>query len=410
MYGLIGIVSFILCVKNAYSQVTISPDPACKNGQITITVDSAVYDGIDSIKISGQTQNYLLSTDGLEATITTLNTDSASVTVVVFGQKGAAMVQSTLSLVVIDLSGISITPATDTGFCQGEQIIIRPSINNTALLNYEWYSGNNRVATTTDLTLSHQTNLGTSPVPYYLRISLRSNGACIGISDTVQVTYYPVVTAEAGSDIRVCEGTPITIGPSTNVGRCLWTLPNNSTDSDCQLLYSNSGPSQSGKYLLTLTANTNRCSDRDSVNVEVRPYPIVSDIITTNPTSCVPNGSIEIRLANGGNFTFDLNAGQTTPTGSWTGLPAANYEIRIRYPGGPECSVDTPVSLISPDVLQVSINADGETTFCEGGSVDLHPIVSGGVAPYRFSWSVTGTSDSVITVTNAGNYRVTVLD
>ena len=49
-----------------------------------------------------------------------------------------------------------------------------------------------------------------------------------------------------------------------------------------------------------------------------------------------------------------------------------------------------------------------DAAFCEGGSARLCAVTTGGVPPFTFAWSPTGSNDSCITVTTSGWYRVTV--
>jgi hypothetical protein len=76
--------------------------------------------------------------------------------------------------------------------------------------------------------------------------------------------------------------------------------------------------------------------------------------------------------------------------------------------------------VVSKDSIEITIlsmpnvNVAGANSFCKGQSTNLTGTVSGGIAPYTYQWQKDLTNvvsiSNVITVTNAGNYKVLVTD
>ncbi|HEY9116385.1 MAG TPA: SprB repeat-containing protein, partial [Roseivirga sp.] len=92
-----------------------------------------------------------------------------------------------------------------------------------------------------------------------------------------------------------------------------------------------------------------------------------------------------------------------------TGLAPGDYRLTIVDRNGTGCTINTPIQTISspPEIVQsVTIT----NALCNGqsnGSIDLS--VSGGVAPYTYSWSNGETSQDISGLA-AGSYTVTITD
>ncbi|NVJ45850.1 MAG: SprB repeat-containing protein, partial [Cytophagia bacterium] len=114
-----------------------------------------------------------------------------------------------------------------------------------------------------------------------------------------------------------------------------------------------------------------------------------------------------------GNYVYQwerVSDGAVVGTSSTvTGLPAGDYRLVITDRSGTGCTITTPNQTIgSPPEIIPSANIDD--ALCNGdanGSIDLS--VSGGVAPYSYSWS-NGATTQDISGLAAGSYTVTITD
>ncbi len=117
-------------------------------------------------------------------------------------------------------------------------------------------------------------------------------------------------------------------------------------------------------------------------------------------------GSVVLTVTGGtAPFTFLWNNGAIT--GDLSGLSAGNYSVVITDANG--CTTNTSLDVTEP-ASALGGTAVVTSTPCSGGAtgaVDL--TVSGGTAPYSFSWSNGDTSEDLINVA-AGSYTVTITD
>ncbi|MBL7778416.1 MAG: choice-of-anchor L domain-containing protein, partial [Chitinophagales bacterium] len=160
-----------------------------------------------------------------------------------------------------------------------------------------------------------------------------------------------------------------------------------------------------GTYTVT-ASNTVGCSVTASYTI-TQPAAALTSTATQNNIICngLNNGSINLTV-NGGvaPYTFSWSNGATTE--DIATLSAAVYTVTITDFNG--CTATRTVTITQPPVLatssaQINVSCNGGNT----GSVDLS--VSGGVAPYVYSWSNGISTQDIFTLT-AGAYSVTVAD
>ncbi|MCA1806818.1 MAG: gliding motility-associated C-terminal domain-containing protein, partial [Actinobacteria bacterium] len=147
--------------------------------------------------------------------------------------------------------------------------------------------------------------------------------------------------------------------------------------------------------------NTSQCS----FDVTVFPLP-EADIIATD-ISCngLGDGALDLTVTNGtAPYNYVWNNGSTDE--DLTGLAPGTYDVLVTDDNG--CTAADTASIAEPALLEISNTV--EDVLCNGGndgSIDL--TVTGGVAPYSYSWS-NGSSDEDLTSLIAGTYNVTVTD
>ena len=126
----------------------------------------------------------------------------------------------------------------------------------------------------TDVSLTNATNLPVTS-DYILHGAV---GSC-EVFDTVQVTVNPIPNANAGADQTVCSGIAAALGTTISGGyNYLWVPANGLSDPNYynpQLTPNN--PSTSTVMLTyVLNAEMNGCTDKDSVNIYVKPIPFTN--------------------------------------------------------------------------------------------------------------------------------------
>jgi|GEM_PF-4888867 len=122
-------------------------------------------------------------------------------------------------------------------------------------------------------------------------------------------------------------------------------------------------------------------------------------------------GSISVAAAGGTpGYQYVLNGGAPTATPAFSNLPAGTYTIEAIDAKG--CKATLPgVTLADPAVLTAAVNTKADAS-CNGvtdGSATVD--VSGGTAPYTFSWNTTPVQNAATAANlGAGAYTVTVTD
>lgn len=138
----------------------------------------------------------------------------------------------------------------------------------------------------------------------------------------------------------------------------------------------------------------------------------VTGTTTITDISCngLTDGSIQAVTTNGtAPFTYSIDGGATTQTSdTFTGLSSGAYTITITDAGGCSGTVNGTVS--EPSVISGTSSVTNETTGNDG-AIDV--TITGGTAPYSYSWAGTGgfTSNSEdISGLATGTYTVVVTD
>ncbi len=171
-----------------------------------------------------------------------------------------------------------------------------------------------------------------------------------------------------------------------------------------------------GEYTVVIS-DADGCSVTRSFTVnEPDPLDFALDV---DPSNCLQENSISIVSPTGGTGSYEfIWAGPGVDTSSptittQTNLPGGEYTVTMVDVGNAHnCNISKSVTLSKP--LAVTYSVESET--CPGannGSVDI--TVSGGVAPYSYSWStVDGSGLSVSeedqSGLSAGTYQVIVTD
>ncbi|NBQ10459.1 MAG: adhesin, partial [Betaproteobacteria bacterium] len=113
---------------------------------------------------------------------------------------------------------------------------------------------------------------------------------------------------------------------------------------------------------------------------------------------------------NGGLADISIIAsGGTAPyvgDGPVTGLNAGSYSFNIADDNG--CITSVPLTITEPTLLSTSfITTNVACPSGNNGAIDL--TVTGGIAPYIFTWSNSASTEDLSSLT-AGNYSVSVTD
>ena len=170
-----------------------------------------------------------------------------------------------------------------------------------------------------------------------------------------------------------------------------------------------------GNYNYSVT-DANGCSVSNAV-VLTAPNPLNAPSTISNfngsNVSCMgaTNGFINLSVSGGvGPYTYSWSQGSTTQNLSNIGAGTYNYTVTDNN----RCSTSNSVTLLAPVAISsptVLSNYNGSNVSCNGstnGFINLS--VSGGTAPYTYSWSPGGSTTQNLNNLGAGTYSFTVTD
>ena len=224
---------------------------------------------------------------------------------------------------------------------------------------------------------------------YYLRVK-QANGICSPVdtsvhglnSHAVSTTPTPTITGASS----VCSGATTTLGVSGgtyyayqwNTGAITSTI--------------SAGP---GSYAVTVYGNCNFATATKTITTTT-----VTDTVTANgPTTFCQGGSVTLNAGTGYTAYAWSNGGGSGQTATYSA--SGNYKCTVTQGG---CTgTSNTVSVTVNNNPAPTVQANGPTTFCSGGSVTLD--AGAGYSAYAWSGSGTGQTKSV---SATGSYTCTV--
>lgn len=308
------------------------------------------------------------------------------------------------------------TPASIDPICissvQGDSIEV--SFNSSGTFN----AGN-----TYSLQLSDAAGSFASPLTIGTINSSSNNGAITG--------FIPAGTASANYQVRIASSNPVVNGlettqitvhpgimvdgtiaqPTCPNDRGAITLTVNGGSGALQYNWSNGDITQNitnvnaGTYHVIVTDGVTCFAEQEFVIQSVPDFS-VTDIITPATCHSGTDGSIQVAITGGtAPYSISWDGNGINQTGlSATGLSAGTYTVTVLDEN--DCLYTNAYMVDEPDAITIS--AAIVHAACPGcdGSIALN--VTGGVAPYSYTWS-TGSNDQVL-VDLPGEYCVEILD
>jgi len=257
----------------------------------------------------------------------------------------------------------------DTNICNNTSINL--SVSAASTCNYVWSNG----ANVNNITVS-------APGTYWVHAN---DSGCI-VYDTINITTRKAPTVHLGPDVEQCSGIPIFLAASDTflAPSYLW-----STGATTNILTVNT----TGTYVLTVTDNG--CSASDTINVLVKPSPILS---LGNDTVLCKGTSFVRAIAQPTGTVYNWSTGSTAP--SITIDTPGIYALTVTYLG---CSATDTISIKQLLPPQVQLGSP-DTTLCNGYQMLM--VVNGDQSNYLWQ---DGTTNPYLNIVRQGIYwaRVT---
>ncbi|WP_410492662.1 beta strand repeat-containing protein, partial [Chryseobacterium sp. BGARF1] len=376
--GCTGTVSATVTQPTAMSATTSQTNISCNGGT----------NGTASIVVTGGTAPYTYSwspSGGTAATASGLASGTYTVTVT-----DANACTITRTVTITQPTAISGTTVVTNIACNGGStgaINLTPT-GGTAPYTFNWGGG----VTTEDRT-------GLASGTYTVTIT-DANGCTGTVSATVtQPTAMSATTSQTNIS---CNGgsngtATITVTGGTAPYTYSWS-PSGGTAATASGL-------ASGTYTVTVT-DANACTITRTVTI-TQPTVISGTTVVTN-IACNGGSTGAINLTpTGGIAPYTFNWGGGITTEDRTGLAAGTYTVTITDANGCTGTVNATVTqptAMSATTSQTNISCNGGTN----GTASI--VVTGGTAPYTYSWSPSGGTAATASGLAAGTYTVTVTD
>ena len=361
-----------------YSTTLSEPDPLTADCSSTDVDCNGAQNGSASVTVSGGTEPYSYSWDTGSTDSNISNLPAGSYTVTVTDANGCT---ATCTAVVAEPSTLDATGQVTHVMCNGghDGEINITVTGGTEPYSYSWDNG----STDEDLT-------GLTIGTYVLTIT-DANGCTFVYSATITQPDPVSLDITANGPTTFCDGGSVTLSATEGLDY-VWA-PNGETTQSIVV-------TQSGSFSVTMTDEAGCVFTSDTVDVTVNPLPQV-DITPDGPTAFCDGGSVTLTATESATYSWVPN-GETTQ--SITVTESGSYGVLITDENG--CENESQfVSVTIYENPTPQITANGPTEFCQGGSVVLS-----GSGDFDYVWSPNGEITQSITVTESGDYQLTVTD
>lgn len=300
----------------------------------------------------------------------------------------------------LTVSGVNTTSVTCNGFADGAVGLTGQVSGGIGPYSYQWNPGG---ATSDSVT-------GLSAGTYTVTVT-DAAGCTASTSGMVMQPTAITITNVASSSID-CNGAAtgtIDIFASGGTGNLFYSIDSGFT---FQATSSYTGLT-AGNYNV-FVQDDNGCLVTYSSNpvVLTQPTPLDATVAATQDAACagVNNGSLTV-TATGGTlpYGYSLNGGSFQPGGTFSALPAGNYEVIVRDNNNCEDTVTATISnatvlLLAVDtIVDIDCNGDGDGSFTVSAS--------NGTGPYEYSINgITYQPSGTFSNLNGGSYIVQARD
>ncbi|HSN47991.1 MAG TPA: gliding motility-associated C-terminal domain-containing protein, partial [Flavobacterium sp.] len=179
-----------------------------------------------------------------------------------------------------------------------------------------------------------------------------------------------------------------------------------------QILWSNLGSGtyqdnfSAGDYLVTIT-DANNCVQTLNVNIPDVPIFSVNPVVKNISCFGAKNGSINLNFV-GGIAPIKLTWSDSSLAGTnRNNLGPGSYTVTIV--DSKPCTIVRTFTILEPQALILSANTTNAFDCDDANSGAINLLVSGGSAPFTYSWSNGATTEDLANI-SAGNYLVSVTD
>lgn len=278
----------------------------------------------------------------------------------------------------ITAAALSVSAGNDATICPGGSTQLQATASSTSGTTYAWGPSSGLSCTT----CANPTANPASNTTYTVTVTNNGQTATDAVNVNVYATTNPTINSTATT---ICPNGSVTLSSS---GFSAYSWSTGGTSASTQV-------TTGGTYNLTVT-DGNGCSTTATKTIQQGTAPAPS-ITSSAPSICGTN-SVTLNAGSFSGYAWSNNATTQTTSVSQSGT----YTVTVTNASG--CTGTASVSLQQIALPVANVSASGSLTFCTGGSVTLTAQSGSG---YTYKWS-TGSTSPAVTVSQGGNYRVTV--
>jgi hypothetical protein len=274
--------------------------------------------------------------------------------------------------------------------CEGETTVL--SVAPQTGVSYAWTLNNEETGTNSASINVNQTG------SYSVSLSNTCGSVAAAAPLVLTITpepNTPVITGESS----ICAGQSTTLSTQTQAGvNYNWTFNGAAVGGNSSTLPA----ATAGNYAVTASNGCGSIPVNEPFTLVVESSPEIEEILISQITCFgANNGSVDLEIS--GSQSLLWSNGATTE--DIVNLAAGAYSLEALSPAG--CSSNYNVIIEEPEVIEVLADVMPETGDNANGTIDL--LVSGGTAPYEFSWSNGALTEDLLEL-ESGNYTVVVTD
>lgn len=367
----------------------------CGNGGVNIstpTVAGLSYQWrLNDINIPGATAN------SFDATI------SGVYTVVISDALACTAESNGIGVQVTPQPIVAISAATSTTICTGGSVVL--STPTQPGITWQWFRNNIAINGATSASFS-ATQTGT-----YTLVGT-SGGFCTGTSNGIDVNVIsaPTAVVTAAGNTTICQGSNIILSVASQPGTSIqWKRNNVDIAGATESTFT---ANQAGAYTAVVSAGANCSTTSNSITINVVPGPTAAITAGSSTVFC-QGGNVVLTAASVTGATYQwLNNGvpvNGATTTSYTASGSGSFNILVTTAACASTSNTIDV-LVNPIPTAVA-TAQGPTTFCTGGSVNLSatPVDNAIYQWLNAGAQISGANSATYNATATGTYTVNVI-
>ena len=376
---------------------------ATANGSIDICGNGGV--NISTPQVAGLSYQWRLNGNNIPgATANSFDATISGLYTVVISDASACTAESNaIGVQVTPQPIVSISAATSTTICTGGSVVL--STPTQPGITWQWFRNDIAINGATSASYS-ATQTGT-----YTLVGT-SGGFCTGTSNglDVNVISAPTAVLTAAGNTTICQGSNIILSVASQPGTSIqWKRNNVDIAGATESTYA---ANQAGAYTAVVSAGANCSTTSNSITINVVPGPTAAITAGSSTVFC-QGGNVVLTAASVTGATYQwLNNGvpvNGATTTSYTASNSGSYNILVTTSACASTSNTIDV-LVNPIPTAVA-TAQGQTTFCSGGSVTLAATP---VAGAIYQWlnagaQISGANSSTYDATASGTYSVNVI-